>query len=546
MDDKLFVIAIGGTGMRCLESFVHLCAIGMFDNQEIEVMMLDTDSSNGNLGRTETLIDMYCRIKSESSGNDGGTPNTDTFFSAKLNFYTFCTNYNDPNRQTYKNISRLAEGKPEDRRQNELLSDLFLEKETVQEFHLDHGYRAQTHLGSHLMYHGIVEAARKIREGKDLPTPEKKLSEFLNKLEKAAENARVFVFGSVFGGTGASSIPIIPVAFKDAVSIYSDGKSTLNLSKTKFGSTLLTEYFSFKKPDLKQMAAKKDSVIADSSFFPLNSQAAMQFYQQDPTVQSIYKRMYHIGWPLESKPLSDKGANETITGGKEQKNNCHVVELMCACAAYDFFTVDESQLKDNKVQYLYREVPFESNSFNFSPADFVGGDKGDILANKLGAFLSFSHIVLAKNKAAFGDKGTKGFLIQLKQNKIDKYDAISDAATDEIDEYLKMFAYTFDRQKQFVPGWIYQVKATVGSGTFIFKPEAFCETQRELEKIDIGNIFFDDKNNWPKRGRFSNRYDTFVKTLVDHGFPKEEQHVHTVKERFMAHIYNGITLSQNF
>ena len=36
MADKLFVIAIGGTGMRCLESFVHLCAIGMFDNEEIE------------------------------------------------------------------------------------------------------------------------------------------------------------------------------------------------------------------------------------------------------------------------------------------------------------------------------------------------------------------------------------------------------------------------------------------------------------------------------------------------------------------------------
>ena len=31
---KLFVIAIGGTGMRCLESFVHLCAIGMFDNHD--------------------------------------------------------------------------------------------------------------------------------------------------------------------------------------------------------------------------------------------------------------------------------------------------------------------------------------------------------------------------------------------------------------------------------------------------------------------------------------------------------------------------------
>ena len=546
MDDKLFVIAIGGTGMRCLESFVHLCAIGMFDNQEIEVMMLDTDSSNGNLGRTETLIDMYRKIKSETSDNvDGGTPNTDTFFSAKLNFYKFCTDYNDVQRISYKNISRLAEGDPENRRQNELLSDLFLDKETVQEFHLDHGYRAQTHLGSHLMYHGIVEAARKIRDGKDVKAAEKNLADFLNKLDKAAENARVFVFGSVFGGTGASSIPIIPVAFKDAVSVYSGGKSTLDLSKTKFGSTLLTEYFSFKKPDLKQMAAKKDSVIADSSFFPLNSQAALQFYQQDPTVQSVYKRMYHIGWPLESKPLSDNGQNETITGGKEQKNNCHIVELMCACGAYDFFTIDDALLKDDRVQYLFRSIPFESNAFNFSPNDLVG-DKGNVLANKLGAFLSFAHIVLAKNKAAFGDTGTRGFLKQMKQNKIDTYDAISEQATDEIDEYLKMFAYTFDNQKQFVPGWIYQVRKSVGSGSFLFKPSAFQETQKELEKLDVGDIFFDDNHNWPKGGVFSDRYDTFVKTLIDRGLPREDQHVQTVKEQFMAHIYNGITLSQKF
>ena len=43
MNDKLFLIAIGGTGMRCLEAFVHLCAAGMFDDQEIEILTLDTD-----------------------------------------------------------------------------------------------------------------------------------------------------------------------------------------------------------------------------------------------------------------------------------------------------------------------------------------------------------------------------------------------------------------------------------------------------------------------------------------------------------------------
>ena len=35
MDDKYFVISIGGTGMRCVEAFTHLCAMGMFGNKEI-------------------------------------------------------------------------------------------------------------------------------------------------------------------------------------------------------------------------------------------------------------------------------------------------------------------------------------------------------------------------------------------------------------------------------------------------------------------------------------------------------------------------------
>ena len=83
--DKLFVIGIGGTGMRCLEAFTHLCAIGMFDNQEIEVLTLDTDQLNGNKTKTENLIELYSRIKTSDSGPKGGTPNANTFFSAKLN-----------------------------------------------------------------------------------------------------------------------------------------------------------------------------------------------------------------------------------------------------------------------------------------------------------------------------------------------------------------------------------------------------------------------------------------------------------------------------
>jgi hypothetical protein len=48
----------------------------MFDNQEIEILTLDTDQTNGNMERVWQLIDLYNRIKTEpGSQTPGGNPN---------------------------------------------------------------------------------------------------------------------------------------------------------------------------------------------------------------------------------------------------------------------------------------------------------------------------------------------------------------------------------------------------------------------------------------------------------------------------------------
>lgn len=543
--DKLFVIAIGGTGMRCLESFTHLCAIGMFDNQEIELLTLDTDQTNGNKGRVEELIRLYSRVKT-SGTTAGGTPNANTFFSAKLNLYRYYTNYSGVGRENYKNIAKLSTGSTAQQKANKLISDLFLDNNSVQEFNLAHGYRAQTHLGSLLMYHGIVEAARNIATGVNVQPQERELDAYVSKLEKAGATARVFIFGSIFGGTGASSIPVIPKALQDFVQIRSGGTSNIDLTKAKFGSTLLTEYFTFNKPDNKQRSTKEDSVIADSSFFPLNSQAALQFYQSDPTVQRSYKILYHIGWPIESKKIDDvNSGHKTITGGANQKNPCHITELLCACAAYDFFTRKDG-FAGNRAEYLYKAVEFNNGSFSFSFNDFVGNSNkaGETFANRLGAFFSLAHISLTKNGAAVGDSGIKGFITQCQQAKLTQYSSITDEECDDINDYFKLFAYTFNGV-QFIPGWIYQVRNTIAPGTFLFDSKAFPDTSSELKKLDVGELFIDKKHHWPGGGIFSNSYDKFVSELIKSG-PTDEQQVNTTKEKFLAHIYNAITKSQNF
>ena len=539
-----FVIAIGGTGMRCLESFVHLCAIGMFDNEEINILTLDTDQTNGNKGRVEQLIDLYQKVKSEKSDMiDGGSPNANTFFSAKINLYRFFTDYNATERKTYQNLSQMNSGTTEQKEDNRELSELMLD-DSVRNFALDHGYRAQTHLGSMLMYNGIVEAARSVAADKSkAKSQDKELAAFATKLAQDASNAMVFVFGSVFGGTGASSIPVIPVALTEAVRIVSGGSQSLDLKVVKFGATLLTKYFTFKAPDKSQK--EKEKIIADASNFALNSQAALQFYQADPTVKSCYKRLYHIGWPINSIDFTEE-APKTITGGAEQKNDCHVVELLSACAAYDFFTL--SKFGNQQAQYLYRSADFSGSSFCFEGSDFVGNEKGVIFENKLGAFLSFAHIVLSVNRAALSNShGTMGFLERFKAQDINDYEqGITEAQANDIDEYMKWFAYDYSNGS-LTRGWIYQIYKSIKPGRFIFKSSAFTENAKELRDMDPGNLFEDDKHNWDKGGIFSSRYDNYVKTLIDQRCkPKKEQNVNTTKERFLAHIYNSITIVQKF
>jgi len=547
---KLFVIAIGGTGMRCLESFVHLCAIGMFDNHEVDILTLDTDQSNGNKGRVEELIDIYNKVKSNDEANpDGGTINRDTFFSAKLNLYKFYTSYGDRDRKSFKVLSHT--GNNETKGENMDLSDLFYIKTTVQEFELDHGYRAQTHLGSMLMYHGIIEAARNVKEkGDDAEVQDRNLKKFIEKLLEAQGDARVFVFGSVFGGTGASSIPVIPVALRDAAEILSDGK-TLDLKNVKFGATLLTNYFSFNSPTAQ--FKKQEKIVADSDNFALNCQAAMQFYQGDPTVLSTYKRFYHIGWSLPKLDVSSKG--DPITGGQEQKNDCHVIELMCACAAYDFFTADDAELNRKEAAYFYRSVGEENGVLNFHGNDFLSN--GVLFENKLGAFFTFAHMVLSQGEAAWSDDaiptiGTHGFIAKFATQNIHDYDGISLNQCKEINNYLRLFGYKFDKEDNMVKGWIYQIYNSVKPGRFLFSETAFKELRQEMKSISCGQLFIDPNHNWSKMaGLFNpkdNSVDELIKTLTDDKSKPRvaDQLVNTTKEKFLAHIYNGITINQKF
>ena len=550
--DKFFLIAIGGTGMRCLESFVHLCAAGLFDNQTIEILTLDTDQNNGNKERVENLIDLYNKVKTNDNATRGGEQRSNTFFSAKLNLYKFFTDYSVAKRMTLSALAATQNLTNEQRRDNQDLNDLLFDRESVQQFKLDHGYRAQTHLGSLLMYHGILEAAINAKKGDSNVKPqEKELSKYLQLLNQNSANARVFVFGSVFGGTGASSIPVIPIAISEALRILTGGNNVLNLNKVLFGSTLLTDYFKFNTPTNAQL--KQDKVIADSHNFALNSQAALSFYNEDATVRKTYKRMYHIGWPSTLKiNYSEGNAGNITTGGNEQKNACHVAELMCAVAAYDFFNANRKELESiGEAEYNFRTVAVDDNgNMQLTGASFVGEERGEIFENKLGALLSLAHIILSKFEGAHEDtNGTASLLNYLNDAKFPVYNELNDTQCAEIDEYLKEFGYKFTKGDVNF-GWIYQIFKSVGAGKFIFAPDAFATDIDSLHDIDPGTIFADEQHHWNKSGLIGSgatkRFNTLVDLLKKEDTLPDEAQGTTLKEEFLAQLYNAITIAQHF
>ncbi len=528
---KLFLIGVGGTGMRCLEAFTHLAACGLFDGQEIDILSLDTDTNNGNKSQSEQLIDTYIRIKKDSAGKQVALK--DSFFSANIHLFRFSPEYSGTNR-TFRLISKL--GQSTDRKinkDNEDLMSLLFDKE-VQEFDLAHGYRAQTHIGSYLMYHAILEEVTKIKNGEKNAKPDD-ITAFLKRLSDAGlsgQQVKVFIMGSIFGGTGASSIPVIPRALKDALKIWD---STANIAEELlFGTTLLTNYFTFNKPTNQQLAQEK--VIADADKFSLNSQAALMFYEADSTIRNIYQRMYHVGWSAKLLNYDEgKTGKNTTTGGAEQKNVAHVVELVCACAAYQFFK--ESEIKKGEHKILYKTIATDNGRFDFTFADFVGQETQYKLMDKWTAFYALCFMVQNHQ-----DGDIKNFVNALTNKyNITDYKDLTDEEAKFINNFLKMFAFSYDNS-HVREGWLRQIQKSSTDEHFLFSVNSYQNDANKLKKYNWGQLLdakeyqFEGDGNWLSSPK---PYDTFLKKFREDTNLKPMPDFESAKtgERLLYHIY---------
>ena len=512
------IIAIGGTGMRCAECIVHLCAMGMFDDTEIKLLALDTDYKNGNFKRLKSLVDNYNRITADRRGVA-----SDTLFSAKIEYYTFSPDYSAGTN--YDIVSHYSDAQSSTHDEDGVkwaesdIADLFLTPE-MRKMDLQHGYRAQTQMGSMLMYHAIKEEAYK-NKGKN--------SDLVKYVENlmTTPGSIVFMLGSVFGGTGASSIPILPHALQEAAKIVSkDGQGDL-LSKNLFGTVMLTNYFSFNVPNT------SDSVFATSDKFALNSQAALSFYNEDETVRSTYKRLYIIGREKTRNVSEDV---ESVTGGDAQRNPEDYLELVAASAAYDFYQTAKAQTHsvrsefDEEAKFFYRTMAPNADGY-LAFESFFGSDR-EKFAQKCGIMMASAFL--------FGPQDFAN-----NRRKHESFKALTEENVKDIRDYFRMF-YDLEHLDEKVPGsgWVKQMNdsataqeyegflfnkkvfntSPTTAGTFKYNEELYLEDSRKYKtgllsgkdgaydkfKKEFGDTVFGDSDRSAVSALLKRTYDTFT------------------------------------
>jgi hypothetical protein len=138
-----------------------------------------------------------------------------------------------------------------------------------------------------------------------------------------ANELRVFLVGSIFGGTGAAGFPTLGsrklIKYNEAMQAKLAGEK----SKVLLGGALILPYFSFTVDN-----TIEDQMFVTANDFPIATKAALQYYNDK---QLGFDQYYFIGDSLSQK------VGEFSAGSSSQENYPHYVEMVSAFAGFDFF-----------------------------------------------------------------------------------------------------------------------------------------------------------------------------------------------------------------
>ena len=367
-----YFISVGGSGARVLESLAHLTVAGLLPNQQraktLHVLSVDPDTGNGNLTRTNRLLECIGKFQNIDVGQKTSLLKTKLQINNPSIWEPTSAGDSLDKIITYARHKNTAVGR--------LYTSLYTEKERTTQ--LDVGFRGRPSIGA------AVIAERAMTTGANVLNSEPAWQNFIDTVTAdlgAGGTAHIFLAGSVFGGTGAAGLPTIAKLLRQHFDNNNKGAKNTNL---RIGGALLLPYFSF-TPTAQFQATGE--IFASSDKFLTNTKAALGYYAD--IGGNSYDSMYFIG------DDTIKQLPTFSVGDSSQRNDAHIVDLFAAMAAIHFYGTKNAQ-------HCYCISRNNSQLVQWNDLPDIIEDNGTIVSvrDRLGQFvrfiLAYLHIVKPK------------------------------------------------------------------------------------------------------------------------------------------------------
>lgn len=362
-----YALGLGGTGSKSLEAFLHLAAAGL-GPLSATVGLVDQDATNGNVARARKTLKSYRRQRQAFRGQAAAhrLPESDPlpFLATEIESFGagfWCPVADDQRTNLARYFGKDGAMAPD---LAHLMDVLYAEADQRASF--DVGFRGRPSVGAPI----IVAQADPAR------------APFWRDLFQGARAAgggggsRFVLFGSAFGGTGASALPTIARLIRNHAQAENQGN-------VQIAGVLLTPYFLFPDPP-----NRGEEVVAESTRFLQQTQGALNYYgsllsRQEAAGHRLFDTLYVIGWsPLIGLPTFK-------AGGSDQANPPLVPELLAGLAACDFFARGAGATDRLRVLgWHHEDQPF---TWRDLPAPGGGGEDGPDVAGRLGQLLHFCY-----------------------------------------------------------------------------------------------------------------------------------------------------------
>jgi hypothetical protein len=295
---QFFAIGVGGTGAKCLEALTHLHACGLLNENKtspsrLGVFLVEPDEQSALKARAQTAITRYAAMQ-QAIGR-----RADLFAKSELKDYGAWNPLGSASsRKSLNGIFSKDVLKTQAPGVASLFDCLFPPEE--QSVDLEVGFRGRPPIGSAVM--SRVNLEKEAQSGQ--------WQQMLSDIQTAAgsgDTTVIHLFGSVFGGTGASGVPTLGQLLKNWL-------RDQGINRVQVQASLLLPYF-----DFEGVANDDTGVHAESRNFQLNTDAALQYLSTSG--ETCFDRVFLIGSDIKAR-------YDFSIGGVSQTNAANLVELL--------------------------------------------------------------------------------------------------------------------------------------------------------------------------------------------------------------------------